>query len=188
VPSSRSFVIAAALSLCCLLEAARGGVRAQPVGRADRAASSGLGVGVGVGTENVLLGGHVIYYLQLSQPRLRVALHAGAGFLPEFDAGPRHWGMTGGAFLAFGKRNRLVVGLIGGTLAWETYYLYGQELASRQVLGLGVCAGWELVTRRGFYVRGDVGPALMVERETPLEERNPGATVIISTSLGYKLW
>ena len=42
----------------------------------------------------------------------------------------------------------------------ESYTLYGESLAARQVLGVGVCAGWELVTRRGSFVRGDVGPAL----------------------------
>ena len=182
-------IVAAALSVCWLFgNLARTTARAQSAAPVDGATSSGLGFGVGVGSENVAVGGHLIYYLQLREPRLRVAFHAGAGVLPAQWDGVPLWGLTGGSFLGYGKRNRLVVGLIGGTMDWTTFNEHGQKLAAQQILGVGLSAGWELMTRAGLFVRGSLGPAVGVKREVPLQPRETYLWFVFSTSVGYKLW
>jgi hypothetical protein len=184
----RSLIVVALCSCGLFGDLGRGDARAQAAAPVDRATSSGLGFGVGVGSENVTIGGHVLYYLQLKEPRMRVAFHVGAGYLPNVAEDVPLWGITGGSFFGYGKRNRLVVGLIGGTLDWLSFSPHGETLAARQLFGLGLSAGWELMTRRGFFVRGSVGPALTIVPEVPLAAREANAWFVFSTSIGYKPW
>ncbi|HEY6880322.1 MAG TPA: hypothetical protein VI299_20000 [Polyangiales bacterium] len=154
----------------------------------DRASTSGLGIGGGLGSDNAGLGGHVIYYAQLPHPKLRVAVHVGAGALPWGD-GYVQWGVRGGSFLAYGKRHRLVLGVMGGTVDWQSFRLHYQVLESRPIFGVGVGVGYEFMTASGFYLRATIGPALEVIPRVPFRDRS---TDLIwrgnLLTVGYKLW
>jgi len=163
-------------------------VRAPLVPWVDRAMTSGLGVGTGLGSDNVWLGAHLIYYLQLPSPRVRFALHAGMGLLPWRDPDIR-WGTRGGGFFSYGVRNRFVIGATGGTMDWQTFGLHGRALASRQEYGLGFEIGYEFMSPFGFYARASIGPGVAFSRETPLRERDAHLVWRGNLlSIGYKLW
>ena len=162
--------------------------RTEPLRAPDRTTTSGLGIGAGLGSDNVWLGGHVVYYAQLPGPKLRVAFHVGAGVFPWVDENVR-WGVRGGSFVSYGRRHRLVVGVLGGTMDWQTFTLHGQELESEQVFGVGMGAGYEFMAEAGFYLRATVGPALEIFPKVPFRDR---AVELIwqgnLLTLGYKLW
>jgi hypothetical protein len=154
----------------------------------DRATTSGLAVGAALGSESPLFGGVLLYYLQLENPRLRVALHAGAGGVPSAIAGERSFGVSGGAFLGFGRRHRLVVGLSAGTQNWTDFSLHGVTLAVQPNYGGALTVGWEWMTRRGFFMRMGLGPAFYVTAEAPLLAREVHASLNGTLAIGYKLW
>jgi len=164
--------------------------RAQEPALPDKALSSGLAVGTGVGSENVLFGGHALYYLQTQKPRWRVALHAGAGtWAPVASPARDAWGVRGGAFLAYGKRHRLVLGLSAGTIGWSTLTLHSTSVAALPLWGAGLAVGWEWMTRRGFYMRATLGPTFYVFPQQPLRDRRAELSFEGNLlSLGYKLW
>lgn len=157
--------------------------------RADRARTSGLAAAVGFGTQTVHLGGQLLYYVQLPSDSWRLAVHAGAGGLPDSgDAGTR-WGVNGGVFAAYGAHhNRLILGVEGGTLTWGTFYLHGRELAVRPAYGAGATVGWEWMSSFGLFTRASLGPAFVVEPESPLEKRKVSLWAVGGFQLGYKLW
>jgi hypothetical protein len=130
----------------------------------------------------------VVYYAQLPNPKLRVAVHVGAGVVPWVDANVQ-WGIRGGSFLSYGKRHRIVLGVLGGTIDWQTFGLHYQALESRQVFGVGVGAGYEFMSKSGFYLRSTVGPALAVFPKVPFRDRE--LELVWRGNLlavGYKLW
>lgn len=157
--------------------------------RSDRARSSGLAAAVGFGTQTVFLGGQLLYYVQLPDEYWRVAVHAGAGGLPAGgDAGAR-WGVNGGLFAAYGRHhNRLILGVEAGTLDWIRFYLHGREVALRQAYGAGATLGWEWMSSFGLFTRASLGPAFMVEPNSPLEKRKVHLWAVGGFQLGYKLW
>ncbi|MDB4974970.1 MAG: hypothetical protein JWN48_3311 [Myxococcaceae bacterium] len=154
----------------------------------SKAFTSGLGLGAGLGSDNVSLGGHLVYYVQLPNPRLHWAFHVGAGLVPAPDPQLR-WGVRGGTFLSIGKRHRFLVGVIGGTMGWQTFGLHYERLAVEQVFGVGLSLGYELMTDRGLYLRVSVGPALAISSKLPFREREVDLVWRGNLiSLGYKLW
>ena len=157
--------------------------------RVDRAQTSGAAVAIGTGTQTVVVGGQLLYYFQLPSPRWRVALHLGAGGVPSTDkeAGAR-WGMNGGTFFGFGRHHRLVFGVEAGTAAWSTYTLHGASQARRQEPAVGAWVGWEWMASFGMFTRGSVGPAIMIERASPLDDRVVSPWFVASWVLGYKPW
>jgi hypothetical protein len=162
--------------------------RAEQPRAPDRTRTSGLGIGAGLGSDNVFFGGHVVYYAQLPNPKLRVALHIGAGVSPWVDETVA-WGVRGGSFVSYGRRHRLVLGVLGGTLDWLTFVLHSQTLASKQVFGVGVGLGYEFMTEAGFYLRATVGPALEIFPEVPLRDREVALVWRGNLlTMGYKLW
>jgi hypothetical protein len=157
--------------------------------RVDRAHTSGPAIAIGTGTQTVVIGGQLLYYFQLPSPRWRVALHLGAGGIPVPDDPFPRWGMNGGAFFGMGRHHhRLVVGVEAGTVAWATYSLHGASMAMRQVPGIGASVGWEWMSSFGLFVRGSVGPAIMIERGSPLQDRDVSPWFVASWVLGYKPW
>jgi hypothetical protein len=154
----------------------------------DRTGTSGLALGAGLGSDNVWLGGHVLYYAQLPNPKLRVAFHVGAGVYPWPNVGVS-WGVRGGSFVSYGKRHRLVFGVMGGTIDWQAFGLHSRTLETRQVFGVGVGLGYEFMTESGFYLRATVGPALEVYRKVPFFDREVALVWRGNLlSMGYKLW
>jgi hypothetical protein len=158
-----------------------------PAQRADRALSSGLALGAVLGGDAPMFGGELLYYWQLGDPRLRVAFHVGAGGAPRLiwkDA----WSVVGGAFFAYGKRNRLVVGASAGTQSWENFSLHDTLLASRPVYGASLDVGFEWVSSLGLFLRSTIGPSLMVRRDTPLAPSKVYPWFSGGLVIGYKLW
>jgi hypothetical protein len=161
--------------------------RADAPERVDHALSSGLALGAALGGDAPLFGGELVYYLQLPSPRMRVALHAGAGGAPRLIAQDA-WSVVGGVFFAYGKHNRLVVGASAGTQAWDSFYLHGARLASRPTYGASLDVGFEWMSSFGLFLRTTIGPNLMVGKETPLERGKVYPWFSGSLVIGYKLW
>jgi hypothetical protein len=157
--------------------------------RSDRAHTWGPAIAIGTGTQTVGIGGQLLYYFQLPAPRWRVALHLGAGATPSSDAElGTQWGMNGGAFFGFGRRHRLVFGAEAGTLDWSTLFLHGAAVDMRQVPGMCVSVGWEWMSSFGLFTRGSIGPAMTIERASPLQDRDIWPWFVGGWVLGYKPW
>jgi hypothetical protein len=154
----------------------------------DRAQTSGLALAASWGAESPLVGGEVLYYFQLQNPRLHVALHAGAGGVPSAIAGERSFGVAGGAFFGFGRRHRFVAGISGGTQDWWHFSLHGEHIDTRPLYGAALLVGWELVTQKGFLLHTRIGPSFYVEPETPLTAREVQPSINGVVAIGYKLW
>jgi hypothetical protein len=158
-----------------------------PALRPDHAQTSGLGVGLGVGYESGSgVGGHVLYYQQLPHPRWRLALHVGAGSL-EPGIGSA-FGLNTGGFVAFGKRNRLTLGVHLGIENATTWRLHGVRWAQKPVFGAGVGIGYELMTKRGFMLRLNVGPGFFITPDSPFFGRELRNRWDGNLTLGWKLW
>src|SRR4051812_48968587 len=123
--------------------------------------TSGLGIGAGLGSDNVSLGGHLVYYVQLPNPILHWAFHVGAGVVPLPEPQVR-WGVRVGSFLSIGKRHRFLVGVTGGTMTWQSFSLHYAHLDVQQIFGVGLSLGYELMTDEGLYLRISVGPGLAI--------------------------
>jgi hypothetical protein len=158
----------------------------------DKSASSGLALGIGWGNETAGLGGVVHYYLQVPDSRLRVAVHAGVGGVWLFsNRSDSRWrpGFTGGVSGTFGRRQRFLFDLWGGTTnGYQALSLHGEPYEDwRPLYGLGLNLGWEWVSRGGFIMRSSLGPAFAFN---PRIYRDVGAWGLSGNllTLGYKLW
>jgi hypothetical protein len=155
----------------------------------DRARTSGLAAAIGFGTQTVLLGGQLLYYLQLPSESWRLAVHAGVGGMPSGGRAGAEWGVNGGLFLAFGAHHhRLIMGVEAGTLTWYTFSLHGAAVGRRQAYGAGATLGWEWMSSFGLFSRFSLGPAFMVEPQSPLEDRDVRLWAVGGGQVGYKLW
>jgi len=141
----------------------------------DRALTSGLALGVGVGHESGFVGGHALYYFQLSDDRYRLAPHVGLGAYP----GTRKVGFAGGLMSSVGHRHRFVVDLLAAPYA--SLGATGED--GELFYGVGVLAGYEWMAQFGLAVRSTVGIAY---RPTlPDEPLNLAVNVL---SVDYKFW
>ena len=157
----------------------------------DHAGSSGPALGVGLGSDGPWVGAHALYYFQLPSPGLRVAIRGGAGLMPSLsgDSARASWGASLGAFVAYGRRHRLVVGLSGGVRDRESWVLHGTWLGTRPMPSVWLDLGWEYMSSSGFFIRSTVGPALVIRTEVPLRERETMVGMAANPlSMGYKLW
>jgi hypothetical protein len=134
-----------------------------------------------------MFGAVALYYLQLADPRSRIALHLGAGGVPRAFL-THAWGLAAGAFLAYGRHNRLVVDVSAGTQSWEQLTWYRTQLASRPLWGAGLAVGYEWMSSFGLFVRTNVGPSFYVRPERPLIRRKVYPSFQLGLTLGYKLW
>ena len=87
----------------------------------------------------------------------------------------------------FGRQHRLVLDLQISGQGTQELRLYGEHLDAKVIYGVGLVAGWEWLSRSGFFVRGNAGAAFMFL--PPFYHRSEGWTVtgnLLST--GVKVW
>ena len=141
----------------------------------DRALTSGLSVGAGIGHESGFVGGHALYYFQLSDERYRLAPHVGLGAYP----GTSKVGFAGGLMGSFGRRHRLVVDLLAAPYA----NISGKADDGKLRPGVGLLAGYEWMAPFGLAIRSTIG---MAYRPTFQEE--PLELAVNVLSIDYKFW
>jgi hypothetical protein len=144
--------------------------------------TDGLALGAGIGITVGGIGGSASYYVQWPERRLSLRPHVGVGWL---DA--RMPGHAAGIAGSFGRRHRLIVDVQLATLGAQPLVLYEEELDEKLIYGVGLAAGWEWLSRSGFFVRASIGPAFLFL--PPLYQRAEAFDINLNLiELGAKLW
>jgi hypothetical protein len=144
--------------------------------------TDGLALGAGIGMSVGGVGASASYHIQWPERRLSLRPHVGVGW---FDASvPGH---AAGIAGAFGRRHRVIVDVQLATFGVQQLVLYGEELEDKLIYGIGLAAGWEWLSRSGFFVRASIGPAFAFL--PPLYQRAEAYSVNLNLiELGAKLW
>ncbi len=151
----------------------------------DVGGTDGPAVGLAVGADGGgFYGGFLAYYLTWPAKRLGLMPHAGVGAAFYREASPAFSLGIGGSF---GRRHRLVVDLQVTGVSAQSLTLYGERLDAKPIYGLGFLVGWEWLSRSGFFMRGNLGPAFAFLPD--LYQRSEALEVTFNLlSAGVKVW
>jgi len=151
----------------------------------DVRSEDGPAVGVALGADGGgFFGGFAAYYVAWPNLRLGVMPHAGIGLAAYREANPA---LSVGVAGSFGRSHRLVVDFSLTGVGAQDLTLYGERLDAKTVYGVGLLVGWEWLSKSGFFVRANLGPAYAFL--PPLYPRSEAWTVTFNLlSIGAKLW
>jgi hypothetical protein len=150
----------------------------------DKSRTSGFALGTAVGSDNVFLGAHALYYLQVPDSRFRVAFRVGGGV---FSNQVKTAGAAFGVMGVFGRNHRMVVDLHTAPMGYQRLVLHGAELDVHPLYGIGLSLGYEWMASYGLFLRANIGPAYVFL--PPIYRARDGITVTGNiVSAGYKLW
>lgn len=150
----------------------------------DTRASDGPALGLALGADAGGIGGFASYYLRFDGSRFGVMPHAGLGYVGVSGVGP---GWSVGVGGSFGRSHRLVLDLNLSTVGAQELTLYDTTIDAKAIYGLGLTAGWEWLSKSGFFMRANIGPVFAFL--PPLYRRSEGWSVTGNLlSLGVKLW
>jgi hypothetical protein len=151
--------------------------------------TSGLGVSIGIGSQYVLLGGQLSYYLQVPHSLFRVVPYAGVGEGVGGAPRDKRWitGTTAGLLGSWGQKHRAVVNVAYGSIAGAYTSANGQTRELRNAWGPSLAVGYEYMAFSGFFLRADFGAGVIVAAPSwsRTGDVGPVGTFI---GLGWKLW
>ncbi len=148
--------------------------------------TSGLAIGAGLGYQYALLGGQLLYYIQIPETLFRVTPYAGGGYWPSTGDHDGKPGYSLGVMASFGGNHRVVLDLNYGLAAMEGYSSDGIEFVTHTLYGITLALGYEYMSGGGFFVRPQFGGTYLTDAWTVVDESRLDVTLNIG--LGFKIW
>lgn len=147
--------------------------------------TSGLAISAGYGYEFAGFGGQAAYYLKPSSI-ISVVPYVSGGYF--YDSNESRPGYAFGSLFEFGDRHRFVLDFGYGLAAIEYKHrvITDETYDVRTLYGVTAAAGWELMTRKGLFIRLTIGATYYTDK--PKDDSESRYTPTINAAIGYKFF